>query len=75
MMIIRPKNKNRGVEDAGQLADCVARTELWVPSKLGVGAQTWLWQWIPVSATEEFDARRTQQGPVSKTPKDSRRMV
>lgn len=38
------------------MADCVARTELWVPSKLGVGAQAWLRQWIPVSATEEFDA-------------------
>lgn len=37
-------------------ADCVACTELWVPSKLEAGAQNWLGQWIPVSATEEFDA-------------------
>lgn len=56
MMIIRPKNKNPGVEDAGQLVDCVARMELWVPSKLGAGAQNWLRQRIPVSATEEFNA-------------------
>lgn len=55
-MIIRPKNENRGTEDAVQLADCVACTELWVPSKLGAGAQNRLGQWILVSATVEFDA-------------------
>lgn len=85
MMIIRPKKQESGVEDAGQLADCVAHTELWVPSKLGVGAQTWLRQWIPVSATEEFDAAllfidlETIQDDTArscfKNPRDSRHAV